>query len=1207
MSHGRSDDEIIKSTHNVARFFTENRQIAWVVLLGTVVWGVYGYQNMPKRKDPDIPIRVAVALCPWPGVNAEKVEQLVTRKIEQKMTENSKLGGGTDPRTFSKTRDSLAAVYVVLNENVTDAGKQFDDIQGKLDQIHDLPDGAGPITFVKDFGDTAALMLTVASPKVSPTEISLRAQTIVRALGAARKDRQATNYGRRMAVVFAFPQSVSPRSARNTFEFASRLTASAGGVRDLQILEGSGFIALDGATDLSEKEVVSQLQRFRREQTVASEMHPDAWEPIVVFDPQETEAKLAAVAGAKYSYRELDDFTSLIQKTMLTVDQVSKVERSGVVPEQIVLEYSQERLASYNLQVGKLRQILGARNITAPGGVIDAQGKNLILNPSGELHSEKELGDILLTVSATGSPVYLRDLFNINRGYQTPPQYLNYYTWRDPEGRWHRDRAVTLSIQMRSGEQIGKFADAVDRALAQVRRALPEDLIIARTSDQPRQVGESVHLFLNSLYEAIVLVVLVALVGFWEWRIALLMALSIPLTLAMTFGMMYLLGIDVQQVSIASLIIALGLLVDDPVVAGDAIKRDLAAGHPPLVASWLGPTKLAKAILFATITNIVAYLPFLMLSGDKKHFLYSLPIVLGCSLLASRIVSMTFIPLLGYHLLRRSSKFELPLEERKQKGFVGTYYRSGKFLIEHRWKALAVSGVLLVAGGVIFAHLRTQFFPKDEQYLSYVDVWLPEDAPLISLNDAALQAEKVIEDVAGEYGKEASHDGTPKPVLKSLTTFEGGGGPRFWFSISPEQRQLNYAQIIIEVNETHDTNRLVGRWQKALETTVPGARMDVRQLETASAVGYPIQIRISGEDIDVLRDAANQVSEIFRADPQADRVRDDWGQQAFVVQLLVDSDRANLAGITNLDVADSSTAGMTGYPVARLREDDKQIPIVARLRMQERARLSDIQNLYVYSETGKQKVPLRQVSSVSFTAAPQKICRRNQFRTVTVSCFPVSGALASQVMNIARAKLDEFARNLPPGYKVEIGGEEEQQRKGFRELAIVMLISVVCIFFALTAQFSSAIKPFIVFAAIPYGITGALLGLLITNTPFGFMGFLGIVSLVGVIVSHVIVLFDFIEEAHARGETLEAALLDAGIVRLRPVLITVGATVLGLVPLAFHGGPLWQPLCYAQIGGLTMATFITLLLVPVIYSICVLDLKIVRWEQAATDKHALVP
>jgi multidrug efflux pump subunit AcrB len=1203
MPHGRSDEEIIRTTHNVARFFTETRQVAWVVLLGTVVWGVYGYLNMPKRKDPDIPVRAAVALCPWPGMNAERVEQLVTRKIEEKISENSKLGGGTDPRTYSQTRDGLAVVFLVINENVTEVGKELDDVKGKLDQINDLPEGAGPINFIKDFGDTAALMLTVASPQADATEIQLRARTIERGLKAAREGVPTNGPGRRAAIIYSFPRSISPDSMRNLFEYAARFTAHQGTMRDIRVVEGSGFIALDGTTTLSETELLHAIQAFARERTVISEFHPDSWQAIVVFDPSETEAKLATVAGEKYSYRELDDFTDLIQKTMLTIDQVSKVERSGIVPEQVILEYSQERLASYNLQANKLKNILGARNIAAPGGLIDAEGKNLVVNPSGEFHSEKELGDVLLTVSDEGSPTYLRDLFTVNRGYQTPPQFLNFYTWRDQQGNWHRNRAVTLSIQMRSGEQIEKFGEAVDQYLARVRRTLPDDLIIARTSDQPRQVRENVELFMNSLYEAIGLVVLVALIGFWEWRPALLMALSIPLTLAMTFGMMYLLRIDIQQVSIASLIIALGLLVDDPVVAGDAIKREASAGHPPVIAAWLGPTKLAKAIMFATITNVVAYLPFLMLSGDKKRFLYSLPVVLACSLIASRLVSMTFIPLLGYYLLRPGSRPQLPLEQRKQHGFVGAYYKTGKFLIQHRWRVLPASLIFLVLGAAIMRHLETEFFPKDEQYLSFVDVWMPDDAPLTTTNAAAVQVEQVLREVAEKYGAEHPERGKPRHVLKSLTTFIGGGGPRFWFSISPEQRELNYAQIIMEVERTPDTNRLVDRWQSALQSSVPGARMDVRQLETGSAVGIPVQIRISGEDIGVLRDAANQVTEIFRSDPQAQRIRDDWGDPAFTVQLQVDPDRANLAGITNLDVAGSSTAGMSGYPVAELREGDKQIPVLARLRMSERARLSDIQNLYVYSQSSKQKVPLRQISSVSYAIAPQKIMRRNQFRTVIVSCFPVSGVLASQVMNTARPRLAAFANNLPPGYKMEIGGEEEQQVVGFRELSIVLLISTVLIFLALTAQFSNAIKPFIVFAAIPYGMTGALLGLLLTRTPFGFMAFLGVVSLVGVIVSHVIVLFDFIEEAHARGESLQDALLDAGIVRLRPVLITVGATVLGLVPLAIHGGPLWQPLCYAQIGGLTVATFITLLLVPVIYSICVLDLKIVRWEPATQKQR----
>ncbi len=338
------------------------------------------------------------------------------------------------------------------------------------------------------------------------------------------------------------------------------------------------------------------------------------------------------------------------------------------------------------------------------------------------------------------------------------------------------------------------------------------------------------------------------------------------------------------------------------------------------------------------------------------------------------------------------------------------------------------------------------------------------------------------------------------------------------------------------------------------------------------------------------------MKDIFRAVPGTERIRDDWGEDSFAVRLEVDPDRANLAGVSNLDVAASSASGMSGYPVTYLREGKDQIPVVTRLRISERASLSDIRSLYVYSLQGPQKTPLEQVSTVGYRMETEKIRRRNQFRTVTVGCFPAAHLLPSDIMKQARARLQAWGRTLPPGYKWEIGGEEEEQVKGFREMTMVMIISILMIFLALVFQFRSAVKPLLVFAAIPYGMVGALAALAVMGAPFGFMAFLGIVSLIGVIVSHVIVLFDFIEESRERGAPLRQALLDAGIVRLRPVMITVGATVFGLVPLALHGGPLWEPLCYAQIGGLTIATFITLLLVPVLYAIFVEDLKIVRWD-----------
>jgi multidrug efflux pump subunit AcrB len=315
----------------------------------------------------------------------------------------------------------------------------------------------------------------------------------------------------------------------------------------------------------------------------------------------------------------------------------------------------------------------------------------------------------------------------------------------------------------------------------------------------------------------------------------------------------------------------------------------------------------------------------------------------------------------------------------------------------------------------------------------------------------------------------------------------------------------------------------------------------------------------------------------------------------------VDATRAALAGVSNADVAQADAAGLSGAPLGTLRDVDKRIPIVARLRPEERGNLGDLDDLYVFSSSSTARVPIRQVATQRLGFVPEVIQRRNQLRTISVLGFAVPGKLPSEDMKLAHPKLAAIEASLPPGYSMAIGGSEENVKKVSRDSVIVAITSMLAIFVALVVQFKSVIKPVIVLAAIPYGGAGALIAIVVMGAPFGFTAILGTISLIGVIVSHIIVLFDYIELARERGESLRDALLDAGVVRLRPVLITVGATVLGLVPLAVHGGPLWEPLCYAQIGGLTLATAITLLLIPVLYAVFVLDLKWVRWDAAGVQ------
>ena len=581
--HHRSDADLVREIHNTSRFFVENRQIAWVLLAGTVAWGLYGYWNMPQRKDPDIPARQAMVITNWPGASAEKVEQLVTRQIEQTVASNSNIA-----RIESISRENVSYVTLTLAEKLTDTGQTLDDIGGRLAAINNLPQGAGPINFQRDFGDTATLLLTVASPKSDEREIALRSTAILQAINAVRPKGEA----KRASLVLCLPINVDKRLillAVPRFEERLRQLRAA---TDTRLLNGPSFVGIDFQSDWNDGAILRALEQFRSENYGESPIHPDAWAPFVVHDASETSSKLRGVAGEKYSYRELDDFTDSIATALLATSRtpdgpplVAKVTRTGILNEKIYLLYSQERLAFYGLKPSNLQSVLNARNITLPGGQLTVSGKSIAVNPSGEFHSEGEIGNVIIGVTSYGTPIYLRNVVDTVRAYDDPPQLLNYYSWHDAKGEWQRTRAISISVQMGKGEKVSHFATSIDSTLANLKIRLPPDLIIAHVSNQADQVAENIHLFMTSLYEAIVLVVIVSLIGFWEGRSALLMALAIPITLLMTFGMMDVIGIDLQQVSIATLIIALGLLVDDPVVAGDAIKRDLATGRPSRVAA----------------------------------------------------------------------------------------------------------------------------------------------------------------------------------------------------------------------------------------------------------------------------------------------------------------------------------------------------------------------------------------------------------------------------------------------------------------------------------------------------------------------------------------------------------------------------------------------------------------------------------------------
>jgi len=496
MAH-RSDDWLIANVHNTARFFTANRHIAWMTLVATFVWGVFGYLRMPQRKDPDIPVKMAMAICYWPGVDAVRVEQLVARRIEETMAENV-----TVKEITSTSRLGVAFVWVTLKEEINDPAKELDDIKLRLDGISDLPPGAGPINFIRDFGSTAALMLTVASPRASDAVIALRARAIADTLRRIRAT--AATPEQRAALIYSGPATTPSTTLRPVLDLFLAGATADGTFRDARLVFGPGFLGVDGATSLDDSALVRYAQGFIERTLRASEFHPDAWPGIVVRDLPKTEALLRERAGEKYSYRELDEYTDLIRRTLQSIPIVTKVSRSGLLDEQVLLTFSQERLASYGLGTYKIKDVLSARNIPEAGGTLDIQGKTVAVAATGEFQNEREIGDVIVGASKAGAPLYLRDMVDVSREYRTPATYVNYFSTADSSGQWRRSRGVTLSVEMRAGSKIGEFGHAVDSTLARVRDRLPEDLVMARTSDQPRQVEESVDLFMDSLVEAIV-------------------------------------------------------------------------------------------------------------------------------------------------------------------------------------------------------------------------------------------------------------------------------------------------------------------------------------------------------------------------------------------------------------------------------------------------------------------------------------------------------------------------------------------------------------------------------------------------------------------------------------------------------------------------------------------------------------------------------
>jgi len=1162
----------------VARYFTAQRGVAWLCLVMLLIWGWMAFRELPQQEDPKIPDRRAVVVTVFSGATADKVEQLVTKPLEKKAAELSSM-----EEVRSESRHGLSVIYVTLQpEAQSTVDQDWDKLRAKLMEVK-LPEGARTPWLNTDFGNTVTLLYTLASRPLGEAELEARAKMIRGAIAEARGAKPAA--GRCAAAVF-YPAGISREvRAAQVQRFCASLQ-SRGLASDLRTIDRGSLAAAEFATTATREQMEAFLSDFVRSLAgTDGEPHPDFHRPLLLFGDEDPLPGLRELRIPRLSYRTLEKAAEDFEDALKQISLVGRTQRLAIVPETIYLDYSSANLNALRISRTQLLGAVASRNAIIPGGTFRAEGQNFPVQVSGEFKSESELLGAVVGANPDGIPVYLRDVFTVSRGYENPIGFhFGLYDRPEKGGRLEGRRAVLLSAEMRQGAKIGEFYAQACALQKQFQERLPAGLDIVTISNQPESVDSRVKLFLTAFFEAVVVVVLVALF-LMDWRSALVVATAIPLTVAATFAGMQLLGIPLHQISIAGLIITLGVLVDNPVVAADGINRELAHGRPRDIASWLGCARLARPITFGTIINIAAFLPLVLLPGDKGVFIYALPMVVTISLAASRVVSMSFTPLLGYYVLKGQKGFDSGAEVRPFflfkwvdlliLWFLPKYKRVLERALGNPWKTVAIVYGLLAASCCLLPFFGTQFFPAAERNQFVLDIELAKSA-------SPAQMREVVDNVAQFLRRYDRID--------NFGVFYGGTAPRFYYNVRPKEAAPYLAQILINTRSNDDVVPMMADIRSRIDPVAPGARVVARQLEQGPPVDFPIQLRFAGPELDGLRDLAAQASRILRKHG-AYKVFDDLGDPLPTLRLDIDQERANTLGVDNLRVGALTLSAFGSARITELREGDHLIPVVIRLQTSEKREADQLRSLYVESARGT-LIPLESFARIEVAPAFATIPRFNQLRTVTVNAMAPVDVLPSAILKSARAELSAIP--LPSGYSLTFAGEDKELKESRSEMGLVMIVSLAAIFLAIVVQFRSVSKSLAVMVTVPLGLFGAFIGLALFQTTLGFIALIAIVSLAGVIVSHIIVLSDFIEEAREEGMPLREALVHAGLVRLRPVIVTVLCTVCGLVPLAIEGGLLWRPLTAVHIVGLLFATCLTLVVLPVVYLILAEKLRWIR-------------
>ncbi|WP_028212611.1 efflux RND transporter permease subunit [Paraburkholderia mimosarum] len=867
-----------------------------------------------------------------------------------------------------------------------------------------------------------------------------------------------------------------------------------------------------------------------------------------------------ALEGDGFTPAQLHDYADQLRTVLLRVPGVAKVDYFGDPDQHVFVEISNAQLTRLSITPQQLAQAIDAQNAVAPVGTITTADDRVFVRPSGAFKDERALADTLITVNKRS--FRLGDIATIKRGYDDPPV---------TQVRVGGQAVLGIGVTMQKGGDVIDLGKALDAKTAELQATLPAGLKLVAVSSMPHAVKHSVDDFVEAVGEAVAIVLVVSLVSL-GLRTGMVVVITIPMVLAVTALCMHIFGIGLDKVSLGTLVLALGLLVDDAIIAVEMMAVKLEQGWSRARAAAFAYSSTAFPMLTGTLVTVSGFLPIALAKSSTGEYTRSIFEVSAIALIVSWFAAVVLVPLLGFHLLPERKVHAGAGHDHEHAVYNTGFYRrlSGwvTWCIERRWVVLGVTCGLFALAMVAFTRVPQQFFPNSERPELLVDIRLPEGASFEATLRESKRLEKVLDGKAG---------------IDHYVDFVGTGAPRFYLPLDQQLQQPNFAQFVITAKDVETREELMHWLDAKLEKDFSGARTRVARLENGPPVGFPIKFRVSGDDIATVRSIADTVAEKVRADSRTRNVQFDWDEPAErSISFEIDQNRARQLGVTSADVSSFLAMTLSGYTVTQYRERDKLINVDLRAPKSERVDPAKLTSLAMPTPNGP--VPLGSLGHVRDTLEYGVIWERDRQPTITVQADVRGDAQGIDVTHGIENALTAVRAKLPVGYRIEVGGAVEESVKGQTSINAEMPLMIIAVLTLLMIQLKNFARTFIVVLTAPLGLIGVVTALLLFGKPFGFVALLGVIAMFGIIMRNSVILVDQIDQDIAAGHARFDAIIGATVRRFRPIMLTAAAAVLALIPLLRSG--FFGPMATALMGGITVATLLTVFFLPALYATC---------------------